>query len=104
MAAGTTVKARKSLIYREKRLHQNKQRLLAYKQTGAIDYLSGPAAKGYLQAEPFEPQAVGLHWFEYSGYPGYPQLWGPFEHRVSIVDLLFNCGTESANYMKHVAL
>jgi hypothetical protein len=74
------------------------------KQAGASDYLSGPAAKGYLQTELFEAQAVGLHWFEYSGYPEYPQLWGPFEHGVSILDLLFNCGTESANYMKHVAL
>lgn len=74
------------------------------KQAGASDYLSGPAAKGYLQAELFEARAVDLHWFEYSGYPEYPQLWGPFEHGVSILDLLFNCGTESANYMKHVAL
>ena len=32
-------------------------------------------------------------WFDYAGYPEYPQLWGEFTHGVTILDLLFNCGT-----------
>ncbi|MCA3077155.1 MAG: WbqC family protein, partial [Rhodocyclaceae bacterium] len=31
----------------------------------------------------------------------YPQLWGEFVHEVSIVDLLFNCGDQAAQYMTH---
>ena len=37
---------------------------------------------------------------DYSGYPEYPQLHGPFEHGVSIVDLLFNTGPDAHLYMK----
>lgn len=73
-------------------------------QAGASDYISGPAARDYLQSEQFESQGIDVHWFDYSGYREYPQLWGPFVHGVSILDLLFNCGTESKTYMKHIPL
>ena len=39
-------------------------------------------------------------WFEYAGYPEYPQLWGKFTHGVSILDLLFNFGKDAHRYMK----
>ncbi|MEM8539240.1 MAG: WbqC family protein, partial [Pseudomonadota bacterium] len=35
-------------------------------------------------------------------YPPYPQLWGEFEHGVTILDLLFNCGNAAADYMRYV--
>ena len=35
----------------------------------------------------------------YNDYPIYPQLWGDFEHSLSILDLLFNCGAKSFEYM-----
>jgi hypothetical protein len=72
------------------------------RQTGAVEYISGPAAKAYLNESLFTANGIDLHWFDYCGYPQYTQLFGEFEHRVSVVDLLFNCGTESPNYMKHV--
>lgn len=71
-------------------------------QAGATEYISGPAARDYVDPSVFEHAGIGLTWFDYSGYPEYPQLWGEFTHGVSIVDLLFNCGPESARYMKHV--
>ncbi|MCU1750417.1 WbqC family protein [Pseudomonas sp. 6D_7.1_Bac1] len=74
------------------------------RQAGASDYISGPSAKDYLQPELFQAQGIDLHWFDYSDYREYPQLWGPFVHGVSILDLLFNCGTGSKTYMKHVTL
>ena len=43
---------------------------------------------------------IRVSWFDYSGYPEYPQLWGPFAHEVSVVDLLFNTGREAPRYMR----
>jgi hypothetical protein len=70
------------------------------RQAGADVYVSGPAARDYLDVKVFEAIGIEVEWFDYEGYPPYPQLWGPFEHRVSILDLLFNCGPEAPRYMK----
>lgn len=71
-------------------------------QADASVYVSGPAAKDYLDEALFNDAKVAVEWFSYDGYPSYPQLWGEFCHHVSIVDLLFNCGPESARFMRHV--
>ena len=71
-------------------------------QAGASDYLSGPAARDYLDEAVLREQGIALHWFDYGGYPPYPQQWGTFNHAVTILDLLFNCGPEAARYMRHV--
>jgi hypothetical protein len=67
---------------------------------GATVYLSGPAAKGYLSESLFEQSGIKVAWMDYSGYPEYPQLFGNFEHGVTILDLLFNAGPNAANFMK----
>ena len=69
-------------------------------QANADVYVSGPAAKNYLDESIFEAKGIQVEWFDYSGYPDYPQLWGEFNHHVSIVDLLFNMGQDSADFMK----
>lgn len=71
-------------------------------QAGATEYISGPAAKNYVNEEVFSDMGVKLTWFDYSNYPKYPQIWGEFIHNVSILDLLFNCGKNSRNYMRFV--
>ncbi len=71
-------------------------------QAGGTEYLSGPAAKDYIENGIFEKAGIKLTWFDYIGYPEYPQLWGEFTHYVSILDLLFNCGKTAHRYMKHV--
>jgi hypothetical protein len=71
-------------------------------QADAAQYVSGPAAREYIDEAVFARANVALTWFDYSGYPEYPQLWGPFEHGVTILDLLFNCGRDSARYMRYV--
>lgn len=70
------------------------------RQAGATEYLSGPAARDYLDESVFTALGMSVTWFDYSGYPPYPQLWGDFTHTVSIVDLLFNCGPEARRFMK----
>lgn len=71
-------------------------------QAGATEYISGPAAKDYLEEKIFTEQGIKITWFEYSEYPEYPQLWGEFTHGVTILDLLFNCGKNAPRHMKYV--
>lgn len=61
---------------------------------GARTYLSGPAAKDYLDIKPFDERHIKVKWMDYSAYPKYEQLNGEFEHGVSILDLLLNQGAE----------
>ena len=70
------------------------------KQLGGTDYYTGPAARLYMDEAKFTKAGVHLHYFEYSGYPEYSQLFPPFEHHVSIIDLLFNTGNNFRDYMK----
>ncbi|HRD69444.1 MAG TPA: WbqC family protein [Legionella sp.] len=72
-------------------------------QAGGTQYISGPAAKDYIEPQLFSDAGVQLSWFDYSGYPEYPQLWGEFVHGVSILDLLFNCGKKAPEYMRYVS-
>ncbi len=69
-------------------------------QVGGNVYVSGPAARDYLDLDLFSRQQIQVEWYEYASYKPYPQLWGSFEHAVTIVDLLFNCGEDSPQYMK----
>lgn len=67
---------------------------------GASEYVSGPAAKDYLDEGVFAQRGVAVRWFDYAGYPEYPQLWGPFAHGVTVLDLLFNCGRDAPRAMR----
>ena len=68
-------------------------------QAGADEYLSGPAASSYIDPERFREAGIRLKYFDYGGYPEYRQLFPPFEHRVSIIDLLLNEGRDAGRYM-----
>ena len=63
-------------------------------------YISGPAAKNYIDENYFRENGIEVFWMDYSNYPQYEQLWGTFQHEVSILDMIFNCGKDSVNYMK----
>ena len=71
-------------------------------QAGAHEYVTGPSARNYLDESAFAGRGIKVSWFDYTGYPEYPQLWGGFSHEVSILDLLFNCGRDAARYMRFV--
>ena len=72
-------------------------------QVGGTEYISGPAAKDYVDEKVFADMGIKLTWFDYNGYPFYQQLWGEFTHGVTILDLLFNCGKDSPRYLRYVA-
>ncbi|MFJ3046092.1 WbqC family protein [Herbaspirillum chlorophenolicum] len=70
------------------------------RQAGATEYISGPAAREYLDETLFAQSGIHVTWFDYSNYPPYPQKWGAFEHGVTVLDLLFNMGPSSSRYLK----
>ena len=72
-------------------------------KAGADVYLSGPAARVYLREEAFRRVGIAVQYMDYSGYPEYPQLYPPFEHGVSVLDLILNTGPEAPRYMKSFA-
>lgn len=69
-------------------------------QLGAQEYLCGPSSKSYLEESIFHEAGIAVKYMDYSTYPEYPQLFPPFEHGVSIVDLLLNVGNQAARYMQ----
>lgn len=69
-------------------------------KAGGSEYVSGPSAKGYIEERAFTERGLRLTWFDYAGYPAYPQLWGEFVHEVTILDLLFNCGKDARFHLR----
>lgn len=69
-------------------------------KVNASTYLSGPAAKGYLDEGIFNAENIKVEWMDYSGYPEYNQMYPPFNHEVSIIDLIFNEGVSAPKFMK----
>lgn len=67
---------------------------------GAGLYLSGPSAAAYLEPGKFRAHGIDIEYADYSGYPEYHQLYPPFTHNVSILDLLFATGDDAVNYLK----
>ncbi|MFH1143684.1 MAG: WbqC family protein [Candidatus Eisenbacteria bacterium] len=72
------------------------------RQLGADEYLTGPAARDYLDESLFERAGIRVRWMDYGGYPDYAQLHAPpCMHEVSIIDLLMNLGRAGATaYMR----
>jgi WbqC-like protein family len=68
-------------------------------QATAGVYVSGPSARGYLDAASFDAAGIELVYFDYSGYPEYSQLFPPFDHFVSVLDLILNEGSNATRYM-----
>jgi len=66
---------------------------------GCDEYISGSAARNYIDEALFDKNGIRVIWKDYSGYPEYEQLHLPFEHNVSIVDLLMNTGDDAPYYI-----
>ncbi|MDH4073891.1 MAG: WbqC family protein [Gammaproteobacteria bacterium] len=76
------------------------ERLVALCQaTGADRYISGPAARSYLEPAAFAEAGIDLQFKDYEGYPEYPQKFPPFVHGVTVLDLLFNVGPDAPWYI-----
>ena len=64
-------------------------------------YLSGPSAMAYLDERLLERHGIRVEWMDYRDYPEYHQLYPPFVHEVTVLDLLFNEGPNSRNFLNH---
>ena len=77
------------------------ERLVALcQQAGATAYLSGPAAKDYIDPALFADAGIDLSYMDYGGYPEYPQLYPPVTHHVSVIDLIFSVGSAAPEYLE----
>lgn len=68
--------------------------------SGADVYLSGPAAKAYIEPDCFSSKGIVIEYMDYSNYPSYTQQFGEFDHYLSIIDLIFNEDSDAPRYMK----
>lgn len=64
------------------------------KNFGATRYVSGAAARDYLEVTLFERAGIEVVWQDYR-HPTYPQLHGDFVSHLSALDLALNVGASS---------
>jgi len=69
----------------------------------ATDYLTGDAARDYLDVDQFEKAGVSVHWHEYE-HPVYDQGTDEFVPYLSVVDLLFREGPKSLEILSRSKL
>lgn len=65
----------------------------------ATDYLTGDAAREYLDESQFESVAVRVHWHGYA-HPEYRHRGKEFVPYLSVIDLMFWHGPESASILR----
>lgn len=70
------------------------------KNLGATHYITGPSANAYLEKKKLEEIGVSTEFIAYD-FPEYPQINGPFEPQVTILDVLFNVGPNAAKYIRN---
>lgn len=70
------------------------------KDCNADIYLSGASAQDYFDMELAKKENIEVEWMDYGGYKEYHQMFEPFEHGVSILDLIFNEGSNAIMLMK----
>jgi len=68
-------------------------------QSEAEVYITGPGTKDYLIVDDYAKKNIKVVFKDYQGYPEYHQAFGKFVHEVSIVDLLFNTGSDAPYYI-----
>lgn len=77
---------------------KNEKLINICKQLNADIYISGPAAKIYIDENLFLKEGITIEWMDYSRpYIEYQQLHGDFNPQVSILDLILNEGENAKN-------
>jgi WbqC-like protein len=69
-------------------------------EAGGDFYVSGPAARAYMVHERFDRRGIAVGYFDYGPYPEYEQPYPPFEHAVSVLDVLFCTGPAAADHLR----
>ena len=71
------------------------------KAVGGDTYLSGKGAKDYMDEQMFVETKIDLKYQDFK-HPTYNQLFGKFLPNMSIIDLLFNEGEKSIDFIRGV--
>jgi len=79
---------------------RNERLISICSEAGAGEFVVGPAAKNYIDEARFDQAGISISYFDYSRYAEYPQLYPPFEHQVSILDLVFNTGPDALRHLR----
>ena len=61
---------------------------------GADTYLAGRDGAKYMDLERFKDSGIKVITQDFH-HPSYPQRFGDFGPQLSVIDLLFNCGSQS---------
>lgn len=61
---------------------------------GGDTYLAGVGGKDYMNLAKYEAKGIKVEFQDFH-CPEYPQLYGEFVPNLSILDMLFNCGTDA---------
>jgi hypothetical protein len=67
-------------------------------ELGCDKLINGPKAAEYMNQTLFDEAGISVEYMQYE-YPEYRQLYRPFEHGVSVLDLLFNTGDKAPYYI-----
>tara|TARA_Y100001954_G_scaffold217112_1_gene248949 strand:+ start:323 stop:991 length:669 start_codon:yes stop_codon:yes gene_type:complete len=78
--------------------HKTEMLISICKAVSATDYVSNPGAAAYIDEQLFDDAGLRHHWQKYSS-PVYEQGL-PFLADLSIIDMLFNIGPESAEVVR----
>jgi hypothetical protein len=68
------------------------------KQVGATHYITGPAARVYIEENKFWNEGISVEYMEYN-YPEYQQFHPPYDPQVSILDLMFMTGPKALDHI-----
>lgn len=69
------------------------------KKVDGKTYISGPAAKAYLDVEKMRKAGFEVEWMVYGPYKEYPQQYADFEPFVTVLDLIANVGPQAREYI-----
>lgn len=69
------------------------------RKLGGTGYLSGPAAKSYLQPQLWQDAGIELRFKTYDTYPKYPQNTEQFDPHLSVLDLMFCTGPTAPDHI-----
>ena len=78
---------------------KNQRLIEAIEKLNGTHYISGPAAQSYMDMDAFAAKNITVEWMDYQNYPEYHQQHPPFSHGVSVLDLIFNEGANSKNFL-----
>lgn len=79
---------------------KNERLIEICRSLGADVYVSGPAARAYMDMAEWKRAGLMVEFKSYADYPEYDQAHPPFEHAVTILDLLLQTGDDAPRYFR----